>query len=203
MTHDSYSYAQLKQPKTKRGQQTREQILVAAEHVFGGQGFVAASIADITREAGVAQGTFYIYFPSKEAVFRELVMEMGLKTRQALSSVVTQAPDRLSAERVGLRAFLEFVKAHPDLYRIVEEAQFVDPESYRSYFYTFAEAYQKRLDHAVARGDIKCADTEVVAWALMGLAKGLGERFALWGDKRDLDAVAETAFAMIAGGLKP
>lgn len=194
---------QAKQPKTKRGQQTRDQILAAAEHVFGAQGFVATSIADITREAGVAQGTFYIYFPSKEAVFRELVLDMGLKTRQALSSVISQAPDRLSAEHVGLRAFLEFVKAHPDLYRIVEEAQFVDPESYRSYFYTFAEAYQKRLDQAVARGDIQCADTEVIAWALMGLAKGLGERFALWGDKRDLDTVAETAFAMIAGGLKP
>lgn len=192
-----------KQPKTKRGQQTREQILTAAEHVFGSQGFVAASIADITREAGVAQGTFYIYFPSKEAVFRELVLDMGVKTRQALSSVIAQAPDRLSAEHVGLRAFLEFVKEHPDLYRIVEEAQFVDPQSYRTYFYTFAEAYQKRLEQAVARGDIQCADPEVVAWALMGLAKGLGERFALWGDKRSLDAVAETAFAMIAGGLKP
>lgn len=193
----------MKQPKTKRGQQTRELLLTAAEQVFGAQGFVAASIADITREAGVAQGTFYIYFPSKEAVFRELVLEMGHKTRQALSTVIAEAPDRLSAEHVGLRAFLEFVRAHPDLYRIVEEAQFVDPESYRAYFYTFADAYQKRLEKAVARGDIKCADPEVIAWALMGLAKGLGERFALWGDKRSLHAVAETAFAMIAGGLKP
>jgi AcrR family transcriptional regulator len=193
----------MKQPKTRRGQHTREQLLSAAEQVFGSQGFAAASIADITRVAGVAQGTFYIYFPSKEAVFRELVLEMGHKTRQALSSVTAQAPDRLAAEHVGLRAFLEFVKTHPDLYRIVEEAQFVDPDSYKAYFYTFAEAYQKRLDQAVAKGDIACADTEVMAWALMGLAKGLGERFALWGDTRTLDQVAETVFGMISSGLKP
>ncbi len=194
---------QSKQPKTRRGQHTREQILAAAEQVFGSQGFAAASIAEITREAGVAQGTFYIYFPSKEAVFRELVIEMGHKTRQALSKVIAEVPDRLSAEYVGLRAFLEFVKSHSGLYRIVEEAQFVDPQSYREYFVTFADAYQKRLEQAAMRGDIKCEDPEVIAWALMGLAKGLGERFALWGDERSLDQVATTAFKMISGGLKP
>ncbi len=194
---------ELKKPKTRRGLKTREQILTAAEQVFGSQGYAAASIADVTSRAGVAQGTFYIYFPSKEAVFKELVHEMGLRTRKALSSGIAEAPDRLAAERVGLRGFLEFVREHPALYRIVEEAQFVDPESYSDYFLTFAEAYQKRLEEAAGKGDIVCADPEVTAWALMGLARGLGERFALWGDKRSLDEVADIAFAMISDGLKP
>lgn len=193
----------LKKPKTRRGLKTREQILNAAEEVFGGHGYAAASIADITSHAGVAQGTFYIYFPSKEAVFKELVREMGIRTRQALSSGIAEAPDRLTAEHAGLRAFLEFVRKHPALYRIVEEAQFVDPDSYTAYFLSFADAYQKRLEEAAEKGDIECRDPEVTAWALMGLARGLGERFALWGDERSLDDVAEKAFAMISGGLKP
>jgi AcrR family transcriptional regulator len=190
-------------PKTKRGQQTREQILAAAERVFGGRGFAAASIADITREAGCAQGTFYIYFKSKEAVFRELVLDMGQRTRHALSAEIAKAPDRLTAEHVGLRAFLQFVSEHPDLYRIVQEAQFIDPDSYRTYFLSFAGAYQKRLEQAAAKGDIRAVDPEVLAWALMGLAKGLGERFVLWGDTRSLDEVASTAFDMIKYGLNP
>jgi AcrR family transcriptional regulator len=128
---------------------------------------------------------------------------MGAQTRQVLSSGIAEAPDRLSAERTGLRAFLEFVRQRPSLYRIVEEAQFVDPDSYRAYFTTFADAYQKRLEQAAERGDIRCNDPEVIAWALMGLARGLGERFALWGDARSLDEVADTAFAMIADGLRP
>lgn len=194
---------ELKKPKTKRGLKTREEIIAAAEQVFGSHGYAAASIADITSRAGVAQGTFYIYFPSKEAVFRELVRDMGAQTRQVLSSDIAEAPDRLSAERAGLRAFLEFVKQRPSLYRIVEEAQFVDQDSYRAYFDTFADAYRKRLEQAAARGDIRCKDPEVIAWALMGLARGLGERFALWGDSRSLDEVADTAFAMIADGLRP
>ncbi|MFM2280459.1 MAG: hypothetical protein RLZZ444_2690 [Pseudomonadota bacterium] len=190
-------------PKTKRGRETREAILQAAERVFGGRGFAAASIADITREAGCAQGTFYIYFDSKEEVFRELVLDMGLRTRQALTAEIASTTDRLSAEHAGLRAFLRFVSEHPDLYRIVEEAQFIDPPSYRSYFFTFAEAYQKRLADAAQKGDIRCRDPEVLAWALMGLGKGLGERYVLWGGDRTIDEVADTAFAMIRDGLAP
>lgn len=95
------------------------------------------------------------------------------------------------------------MRKHPALYRIVEEAQFVDRDSYTAYFLGFAEAYQKRLEEAKAKGDIECGDPEVTAWALMGLARGLGERFALWGDERSLESVAKTAFAMISGGLKP
>jgi AcrR family transcriptional regulator len=60
-------------PRTRRGRETRAAILRAAEEVIGAQGYAAAGIADITRAAGIAQGTFYIYFDSKEHVFRELV----------------------------------------------------------------------------------------------------------------------------------
>ena len=72
-------------PRTRRGQDTRDAILRAAEVVIGETGFAAASIADITRKAGIAQGTFYIYFQSKDEVFRELVLEMSRLTRAFLT----------------------------------------------------------------------------------------------------------------------
>ncbi|HHX88257.1 MAG TPA: helix-turn-helix transcriptional regulator, partial [Paracoccus sp.] len=62
-----------RKPRTKRGRDTQQSILRAAEAVIGAQGYASASISDITRAAGIAQGTFYIYFDSKEHVFRELV----------------------------------------------------------------------------------------------------------------------------------
>jgi AcrR family transcriptional regulator len=190
-------------PKTKRGLERREQILRAAEQVIGEQGFSAASIADITRAAGTALGTFYIYFKSKEEVFRELVLEMGQLTRTMVAEEIARAPNRLEAERAGLRAFLRFVQAHPALYRVVEEARFVDPEAYRSYFTGFARAYERQLSAAVAEGQISPGDAEVRAWALMGIAKTLGERFVLWEETPDIDRVADAAFAMIERGLRP
>ena len=190
-------------PKTKRGLERREQILRAAEQVIGEQGFSAASIADITRAAGTALGTFYIYFKSKEEVFRELVLEMGQLTRTMVAEEIARAPNRLEAERAGLRAFLRFVQAHPALYRVVEEARFVEPEAYRSYFTGFARAYERQLSAAVAEGQISPGDAEVRAWALMGIAKTLGERFVLWEETPDIDRVADAAFAMIERGLRP
>ena len=190
-------------PKTKRGVERRNQILRAAEEVISEQGFSAASIADITRAAGTALGTFYIYFTSKEEVFRELVVEMGRLTRAMIAEQTGRAPNRLEAEREGLRAFLGFVRDHPALYRIVEEARFVDPEAYRSYFTGFARAYERQLSAAVAEGEISPGDAEVRAWALMGIAKTLGERFVLWEDAPDIDRVTDAAFAMIEQGLQP
>jgi AcrR family transcriptional regulator len=192
-----------KRPKTARGEAKREAILRAAETVVGARGFNEAAISEITREAGVGQGTFYIYFPSKEAVFRELLLEMGRLTRHTLSEAAAAAPDRIAAERAGLAAFLEFVARRPALYRIVEEAQFVDQEAYRAYFQSFADNYQQALEQAEAAGEVRPGDSEVRAWALMGMAKELGERYALWGSDRPLSEVADAAFDLIEHGLKP
>lgn len=191
-------------PKTRRGQARREQILQAAEDVIGAKGFSSASIADITRAADTALGTFYIYFSTKEDVFRELVQDMGHVTRTMIGQAVASSPDRLSAERAGLEAFLRFVIARPSLYRIVEEARFVDPDAYRAYFSGFAEAYATQLSAAQSEGAISAGDPEIRAWALMGIAKSLGDRFVIWEkDDIDIERVVDEAFRMICDGLAP
>ncbi|MAQ81715.1 TetR/AcrR family transcriptional regulator [Psychromarinibacter halotolerans] len=190
-------------PKTKRGAARREALLRAAEAVIGEQGFAASSIADITRRAETALGTFYIYFSSKEEVFRELVLEMGRLTRAGVTEAVQGASNRLEAEKAGLRAFLQFAADRPALYRIVEEARFIDPEVYRAYYDSFGRAYVVQLQRAQAKGEIGPGDPEVRAWALMGMAIKLGERFVLWEDKPDIDHVVEDAFALMRDGLSP
>ncbi|SFP97913.1 TetR/AcrR family transcriptional regulator [Tranquillimonas alkanivorans] len=190
-------------PKTRRGRARREQILRAAEEVFGEAGFAAASISEITRRAETAQGTLYIYFKSKEEIFRELVVEMGHLTRTVVTRALDPGATRLEAERAGLAAFLHFVAERPALYRIVEEARFVDPAAYRDYFTTFAKAYEARLKKAQADGEVRPGDAEVRAWALMGMAKALGERYALWGDPAEIDGVVDEAFALVREGLAP
>ncbi|HMB60996.1 MAG TPA: TetR/AcrR family transcriptional regulator, partial [Xanthomonadales bacterium] len=68
-------------PKTSRGRKTREKLLRAAEYEFGERGFHAVAINDITRRAGVALGTFYVYFESKEEIFRSLVTYLSHRVR--------------------------------------------------------------------------------------------------------------------------
>jgi AcrR family transcriptional regulator len=190
-------------PKTKRGLRTRERILDAAEMEIGGRGFADASISTITAQAKVGQGTFYLYFRTKEDVMRELVLRMGRRLRRHLTLSIADAPDRLEAERRGIRAFLEFVRANPNLYRVVAEAQFVDPDVYRRYYEDFARSYGSALRLAGRRGEISKGDAEVRAWALMGISDMVGMRYALWDSKIKLDQISDAAFALIAKGLEP
>ncbi|WP_459997644.1 TetR/AcrR family transcriptional regulator [Paradesulfitobacterium aromaticivorans] len=68
------------QAKTSRGEATRQKLLAAAEEIFGTKGYFRTSVVDITIKAGVAQGTFYVYFPGKKDIFEELVKELSHKS---------------------------------------------------------------------------------------------------------------------------
>src|SRR3954466_5714006 len=70
-----------KAPRTARGERTLRKILDAARDEFGEQGFNDSSIVGITQRAGVALGTFYTYFDSKEEVFSALVKDMSAQVR--------------------------------------------------------------------------------------------------------------------------
>lgn len=190
-------------PKTKRGRETRDKLLEAAEIEFGERGFHDAAISGITQRAGVALGTFYVYFDSKEEVFRALVSHMGHLTRQWIHERVAKSPDRLAAERAGIKAFIEFVRRHRNLYRIVSEAQFVAEEAFREYYSVFADAYRENLERAGNANEIRAGDYEVWAWALIGMNVFLGMRFVHWEDKRSSDDTASACADLIARGMSP
>ncbi len=65
----------------------REQILQAATRVFARQGYHRASVADIIAEAGIARGTFYLYFPGKREIFSELVDVFAVRIANALQRI--------------------------------------------------------------------------------------------------------------------
>jgi len=189
------------QPKTARGQKTREALLRAAEKVFGEKGYYTASISEITQEADVAMGTFYLYFKDKEDVFRALVAHMLQLLRTHLRKHVAAAASQIEAEQLGLKAFLSFVSRHKNLYRIVLDSYSVDESIYRGYFQVFADLYSHRLDDAVAQGELAPGDAEVRAWCLIGISNFLGMRYALWEKPASMDKVVEVAHDLITHGL--
>lgn len=197
------SNAPSKNPKTARGQRTRNKLLEAAEEAFGEQGFHATSIGDITRRASVALGTFYVYFDSKDEVFRALVAHMGEMVRHWISERVTDADDRLDAEYKGLIAYIEFARAHPNLYRIIEEAQFVAPDAHKAHYDRFAERYERHLDEALERGEIEPGDNVTRSWLLIGMGVFLGLKYGIWDKSRSAEEVARAAIDVIAEGLRP
>ncbi len=194
-----------KVPRTDRGRKTLRAILDAAAIEFGERGFHETSISGITRRASVALGSFYTYFDSKDAVFRALVRDMSDQVRDHVTPHIRAAPDQIAAERAGLRSFIDFVRGHKEIYRIIDEAEFVDPDSFRAHYATTADRITQRLAAAAVRGDVRGdveGDTaEVYAWAIMGMNVFLGLRYGVWDEDVSPDAVADTVAQLLARGI--
>ena len=190
-------------PKTARGRKTRDRLLQAAEVEFGERGFHDAAISGITHRAGVALGTFYTYFESKEEIFSALVRYMSERTRSWVGERVAGAANRLEAERLGLEAYIEFVRQHKGLYRIITEAEFVANEAFREHYEGFARSYEANLRKASKRGEIREGDYEKWSWAIIGVNIFLGMRYADWDDSEAASRVAEIVVDMLANGIGP
>jgi AcrR family transcriptional regulator len=194
-----------KAPRTARGERTLRKILDAARDEFGERGFSESSIVGITQRAGVALGTFYTYFDSKEAVFRALVRDMSAQVRDHVAPALGEAEDAIDAERRALQSFLEFARKHRDVYRIIDEAEFVEPTAYRDHYETTAQRIAARLCAGRDRGEISPQltedDLEILAWAMMGANVFLGLRFAVW-SSADAKRVAEVTSRLLRSGLK-
>jgi AcrR family transcriptional regulator len=173
-------------PLTKRGEATRQRLLDAAEVVFAEQGYHDASIVKITERAGIGLGTFYLYFDSKQSIFEALVIDLNRRVRHSMSEAMEGASSRVEAERAGFAGFFRFTAAHPALYRVVREAEFVSPEVLRLHYTRIVEGYEAGLRAAQEVGDVDAdLDPTTTAWALMGAGELIGMRFLLW--ERDAD----------------
>ena len=188
-----------KAPRTARGEQTRRKILDSARAEFGDHGFADTGISEITRRAKVALGTFYTYFDSKEEVFRALVRDMSEQVRLAVAPSLGEAEDVFDGERRALAAFLGFVEQHRQVYRIIDEAEFVDPAGYRVHYESTAARISERLARLDRTPDPLAREVE--AWAVMGMNVFLGLRFGVWGGGEG-EKVAAAANRLLREGLR-
>jgi len=193
-----------KAPRTPRGERTLRKILDAAQAEFGERGFAETSIVGITQRAGVALGTFYTYFDSKEAVFGAVVRDMSTQVRDHVAPAFKGDGDALDAERRALTAFLEFARHHRDVYRIIDEAEFVEPAAYREHYETTAARIAARFAAARDKGelaaDLSNEDLEIIAWASMGANVFLGLRYSVW-SSAEPERVAEATNRFLRKGL--
>lgn len=188
-------------PKGERGRRTRQRLLDAAEAAFGSRGYFETSIIDVTRRARVAQGTFYVYFPGKRAIFAELIRQRSHDLRRTVQEAVHGIPDRREVERAGFRSFFRFIKQHRSMYRIVRQAEFVDPALFRWYYRRLARGYVRGLRQAMRQGQIRRLDPEILAYCLMGIGDFLGMRWVLWERNGMRPAVVDTMMQFMLKGI--
>ncbi|HEV3230756.1 MAG TPA: TetR/AcrR family transcriptional regulator [Candidatus Dormibacteraeota bacterium] len=188
-------------PSTPRGEATRQRVLEAAEQVFGEKGYHGASVTEITRAAGVAQGTFYLYFHGKKEIFLDLVDALGFRLRALTREASVTGRDYAEAQRLGFKAFFQFIRQHRHIYRIIQECDRVDSVTYRRFYTSLAEAYGRAIGEAESRGEVPADDPEVLAYCMLGVGHFVALRYLIWDD--ELGPAAEgAALRFVEAGIR-
>lgn len=149
----------------------REAIFNAAEQVVGEVGYAEATVARITAAAGIAQGTFYLYFPTRQSLFDELLTHTRGELLALVRERVAGARDFFELEERGMAAFLEYVRHNPGFLRILNEAEAVAPRTYRAHYDDIAERFRRELHEAAAAGHIRRlaeAEMHTAVYLMMG-----------------------------------
>jgi AcrR family transcriptional regulator len=156
----------------------RNEIIAAALKVFGTKGFDAARAEDIAAQAGIAKGTIYLYFESKEDIYVAAV-------QHAIAQLSERVNDRLKSaiglrERVSAYVFsrLEFWLEQKSLYRLVLTVG-REPQHRKQTNAVLREATLciiSLLEDAVVAGELKPQPFEPIAHAVLDMIRGANER---------------------------
>ena len=115
-------------PLTPKGRERRSEILRAARKVFEERGFLDTRVADIVAAAGVAQGTFYSYFDSKEAVFAEVAQQVVETMMGELHTDFVPDIDPVERIRRAMVRFIESFRANAVMMGLIEQVGTFTPD---------------------------------------------------------------------------
>lgn len=161
-------------PSQKARAQRRDQILAAAREVFAEKGYDATAVADIVRAAGVAQGTFYLYFPAKRDAFFALAEEFFAEMAGHVGEALAQGgpvPDRV---RALTRSCFRAADQNADLVRLVffgADSAATEAAQRFAERNPVVEAVREMIEADVEAGRLEISDPEVTARLLVGLVR--------------------------------
>lgn len=135
--------------------EARAAIFAAAARVVGKHGYSAASIRQITQEAGMAQGTFYLYFESRQQLFDQLLPYIGVEMLAFVGRKITGSKNIMEVEERGFRAFFDYLLLNPGFFRILNEAELFAPEAFQFHFRRTIDLYVESLSRAALSGEIR------------------------------------------------
>ena len=187
--------------REQRKAENRAAIVDAAREVFAELGYDAAGVRDIVRRTDLASGTFYNYFPDKEAVFREIVDQSAREVRARLVAIRRGAPTLEAFVGDAYLAWFAFLVDDALMFELMQRnagplrTLFGDP-----ILGSGVDELLLDLRGAIERGDIPELDADYMAGAMAGVALELGVRMA---DREppDVEGAARFATELFLGGI--
>ena len=183
----------------------RAQLLKAARKVFRSKGYDGASVAEIVGEAGVAQGTFYLYFPSKRDAavsLRDGLMETMAQAVVTAMESPTSFEDRLESL---IAAAFKVARRNADLFRLA----FIGADETHSEMHSespehasFLRAITDLFRDAVDAGEMEAMDPEIAARLAIGLLQHAMIEAFVFGEGEESDRLEQGVSALLLNALR-
>ena len=161
----------------KRRNERREQILSAARKVFSVKGYHASSVANILAEAGIARGTFYLYFPSKRAIFDELLEGMFTQITRSVHRIEIGPDSGPHLEQMyhNIHAVVDVLEGNRELTIILlREAVGLDADfdhKLNAFYYRLCDMVESALSLGQTMGLVRECNTRLVSYFVLGSVK--------------------------------
>jgi AcrR family transcriptional regulator len=179
---------------TARGQATRDKVVSGARQAFEQRGFAAARVGDIADAAGVAHGTVYTYFDTKEDVLLAVLDAARHDLEKAMT--MPAGSDPIARVEAANRAYLDGYRAHALLLRVAEEASAADErfsdvlrELRRTHVARVAAAIGKLQNDGLAAPDL---DAHTASAALCGMVEGFAAHWLGRGEAHEEELATRT-----------
>lgn len=183
----------------RRQQRNRLALMDAARRLFAGRGFDATTIADIAEGADLGFGTFYLYFPSKDAIL-EAVLDDGMD--EIAGELEAEDVQLLPADQALFavsRRYIALIRNHRDLLTLTGQHLPRRGRRGRPLAELLSRLFKGIIERGIIEGTFTVADAAIAARAITGMHIQL-----LFAAERDADrqALAETLPALALGGLR-
>jgi AcrR family transcriptional regulator len=189
--------------------QRRDEIMAAAKEVFARKGFHDTTIADIAKRAGLAYGSIYWYFDSKDELFHALmaVEEEALRSHLADAVGARQDGDGAAPFRIAVQATFEFFEADKATVKLLFRDAYALGDRFEKHLGGIYERFIDDIENVIAaaqqRGEVVAAPPRMVAYTLAALIGQLAHRRLSTDDGVTAAEVADFVVTLTLNGLRP
>ena len=182
------------------------QLLEAAIRAFGSKGYHQTQISDIIKEAGVARGTFYLYFKSKREIFDSIMTELFDMVSSQIKNLPHDAIDKIPQQLLGnIERVSHLLLDHPLLTKILfNESVGLDielDERLKKFYGQILDYIRRGLKQGQDMGFVRTGDNHILAMALLGSLKEIFYQYFLGTEQPDRQAIIQEVFRFVIAAI--
>jgi AcrR family transcriptional regulator len=184
----------------RRKEKTRQELLAAARKVLAEKGYHNAKIIDMATAADIGVGTFYLYYPTKDALFLELVEETAQSLKKQIEDARAAVEGATEKIRMANHAFFRFAQENRELLKIVFGHGNTFNELLRQVYAMFVADAADRFTEGVTREEFRSLPPYIIANSLVGM---FAQVVSWWieQDEPSAEAMAEIMTDFVLHGI--